>query len=446
MALPESVLIANRGEIAVRIIRTLKRLKIRAIAVYSEADEKALHVEMADEAVFIGGAKPRESYLNMEAILSAAQKTHAQAIHPGYGFLSENTEFSSYVRNAGLIWIGPNPKAIHAMGNKEEARRTMAKAGVPIVPGVEIGGEENDLLEHARNLGYPVMIKASMGGGGIGMKRVEKEEDLKKSWEEARNRAQQAFGDGTLYLEKYIPNPHHVEVQIIGDQHGNAIYLGERECSVQRRYQKVIEEAPSPTITPQTRKEMGETSVRGALSIGYDNAGTMEYLVDSTQGFYFLEMNTRIQVEHPVTEAITGLDLVELQIRVAMGEKLPIDQEDINYRGHAIEARIYAENPKNFLPSPGKITQLFFPDLPRLRIDAGYREGDTVTPFYDPLIAKMIAWEETRDKAIQLLCRGLKESVVEGIKTNIPFLLEVLGDSDFLEGIYTTHLVHKLRP
>jgi acetyl-CoA carboxylase biotin carboxylase subunit len=311
---------------------------------------------------------------------------------------------------------------------------------------VELGGERVKIEEIARELGFPVMIKAAMGGGGIGMKRVEKEDEIRSAWEEAKNRALQAFGDGRVYIEKYIAEPHHVEIQILGDKYGKAIYLGERECSVQRRHQKVIEEAPSPTITDETRNKMGKVSVLGAQAIRYDNAGTMEFLVDNHQNFYFLEMNTRIQVEHPVTEAITGLDLVELQIRIAMGEELPLKQEDIRTKGHAIEARIYAENPKNFYPSPGKITRLSFPELPNLRLDQGYQEGDTVTPFYDPMIAKMIAYGENRDRAIQLLRDALSQTVIEGIKTNIPFILEVLETPDFRMGTYTTHLVHKLRP
>jgi acetyl-CoA carboxylase biotin carboxylase subunit len=441
----KSVLIANRGEIACRIIRTLKAMDIRAIAVYSDADAGARHVEMADDAVHIGEAHPLKSYLDQDAVLAAAKSSGAEAIHPGYGFLSENAGFARRVVAAGLTWIGPHPDAIDKMGNKQAARRTMNDAGVPLVPGADVA--ELEAVRHAAaDLGYPVMIKAAAGGGGIGMKIVWGEDELAAALEEARTRAERSFGDGSVYVEKYVEEPHHIEMQIFGDKHGNVLHIFERECSVQRRHQKVVEESPSPMISDDTRRRMAEAAIRGSHGIGYDNAGTLEFLVDRFQNFYFLEMNTRLQVEHPVTEEVTGLDLVRLQLEVAAGRPLPITQDDVKQSGHAMEFRIYAENPKNFFPAPGTITTLVWPEGEGVRIDTGVREGDTITPFYDPMIAKLITHGRSRDEALSRMRRAVEATRIEGIKTNLPFLLEVLDDPDFRMGNYTTHLIHKLRP
>ncbi len=441
----KSVLIANRGEIACRIIRTLKAMDIRAIAVYSDADTGARHVEMADTAVHIGEAHPLKSYLDQDAVLAAAKSSGAEAIHPGYGFLSENADFARRVMDAGLIWIGPHPDAIDKMGNKQAARRTMGNAGVPLVPGADVS-ELEAVRQAAADLGYPVMIKAAAGGGGIGMKIVWGADEIATALEEARTRAERSFGNGSIYVEKYVEEPHHIEMQIFGDKHGNVLHLYERECSVQRRHQKVVEESPSPMISDDTRRRMAEAAVRGARGIGYDNAGTLEFLVDRFQNFYFLEMNTRLQVEHPVTEEVTGLDLVRLQLEVASGKPLSITQADVRQHGHAIEFRIYAENPKNFYPAPGTISTLVWPEGDGVRIDTGVREGDTITPFYDPMIAKLITHGRSRDEALSRMRRAVEATRIEGIKTNLPFLLEVLDDSDFRMGNYTTHLIHKLRP
>jgi acetyl-CoA carboxylase biotin carboxylase subunit len=441
----EKILVANRGEIAVRVIRTAKKLGIRTVAVYSDADKGLLHVEMADEGVYIGESHPTKSYLSIPSLLSAGEKCKVSAVHPGYGFLSENPQFARAVIEKGWIWIGPNPEAIEAMGHKENARKTMASYGVPIAPGGSVEGPES-ALSFARKIGFPVMVKASLGGGGIGMTKVEREEDLLKALETCRNRARSAFGDESVYLEKYLYRPHHIEVQVIGDSFGNYLVLGERECSVQRRHQKVIEEALSPFLTEEVRKAMYETARAGAQGIRYDNAGTIEFLVDGEKNFYFLEMNTRIQVEHPVTEMITGIDLVELQIRVAHKEPLPVKQEDLRFHGHSIEARVYAEDPKTFFPSPGKLEEFSYPSFEWLRVDTGYRKGDSLTPFYDPLIAKVIVYGETREESISRLKKALRETVIEGVKTNIPFVLKVLENEEFLSGNYTTEIVTKIKP
>jgi len=439
------ILIANRGEIACRMIATAKRMGIETVAIYSEADSEARHVAMADTAQPVGEAHPLKSYLNIEKVLAAAAAAEADAVHPGYGFLSENAAFARRVQEAGLTWIGPHPEAIAEMGDKQRARAAMETAGVPLVPGADVDTAEA-AHDAAKELGYPVMIKAAFGGGGIGMKIVHNADGLDAAWEEARTRAERSFGNATCYLEKYIDEPHHVEIQLFGDKQGNAVHLYERECSLQRRHQKVVEESPSPLISAETRARMCEAALQGARRLHYDNAGTMEFLVDRFQNFYFLEMNTRLQVEHPVTEACTGLDLVEWQIRAAAGESLPVAQDGIRHEGHALEFRIYAESPKNFYPSPGMIKQLTWPASDDVRIDTGVREGDTITPYYDPMIAKLTVHGRNRDEAVAKIQQAINTTTIEGIKTNLPFLAEVLNDPEFRMGAYTTHFIEKLRP
>ncbi|SDY82936.1 acetyl-CoA carboxylase biotin carboxylase subunit [Bacillus sp. 166amftsu] len=438
----QKILIANRGEIAVRIIKTCQKLGIRTVAIYSEADENALHVKLANEAYLVGGPRVQESYLNLEKIIDIAMKTNAEAIHPGYGLLSENPSLAIRCKEEGLVFIGPSEEIIAKMGSKIESRLAMQEANVPVVPGITTNIETaEEAIEIAKQIGYPLMLKASAGGGGIGMQLMETEQTLTKAFESNKTRAQNFFGNGEMYLERYIADAHHIEIQLLADTHGNTVYLWERECSVQRRNQKVIEEAPSPFLDEAARKEMGEVAVQAAKALGYINAGTVEFLVDDEKNFYFLEMNTRLQVEHPVTEEITGLDLVEQQLLIASGEKLSFTQDDINRSGHAIEARIYAEDPKTFFPSPGKITDLTLPE--KVRIDHFLENNVTITPFYDPMIAKVIAHGETRQEAIEKLQNALQELKVEGIKTNTPMLLQVLEDEVFQSGIYTTGFVTK---
>ena len=437
------VLIANRGEIAVRVIRTLKEMGIKSVAVYSDIDRKSLHVNMADEAYPLGGKTSVESYLVMEKIIDIAKKSGAEAIHPGYGFLSENEKFAKLCEENGIVFIGPPPEAINSMGDKVTARRIMEKAGVPIIPGLEKEGlEEEEAFAFAKKVGFPVMIKASAGGGGKGMRKVEREENFAKFFRQAKSEAKSSFGDDRVYIEKFLEEPRHIEIQILGDRYGNVIYLGERECSVQRRHQKVIEEAPSSFISEEMRKEMGETAVKAAKAVGYYNAGTVEFLVDKHKNFYFLEMNTRLQVEHPVTEWITGLDLVEYQVRVAAGEKLDIKQDDVKLRGHAIECRIYAEDPeKNFMPSPGKIEKLLTPSGPGIRDDSGVFEGAEVSLYYDPMISKLSVFAKDRPSAIKRMLRALDEYIVAGIKTNVEFHKKVLNHPDFVNGRYDTTFI-----
>ncbi|MDA1566130.1 acetyl-CoA carboxylase biotin carboxylase subunit [Bacillus cereus] len=438
----QKILIANRGEIAVRIMKTCQKLGIRTVAIYSEADENALHVKMANEAYLVGGPRVQESYLNLEKIIEIAKKTNAEAIHPGYGLLSENPSFPVRCKEEGIVFIGPSEEIITKMGSKIESRIAMQAADVPVVPGITTNIETaEEAIEIAKQIGYPLMLKASAGGGGIGMQLMETEQTLTKAFESNKTRAQNFFGNGEMYLERYIADAHHIEIQLLADTHGNTVYLWERECSVQRRNQKVIEEAPSPFLDEGTRKVMGEVAVQAAKALGYTNAGTVEFLVDDQKNFYFLEMNTRLQVEHPVTEEITGLDLVEQQLLIASGEKLSFTQDDVKRSGHAIEARIYAEDPKTFFPSPGKITDLTLPS--NVRIDHFLENHVTITPFYDPMIAKVIAHGETREEAISKLHDALEELKVEGIKTNTPMLLQVLEDEVFKEGIYTTGFVTK---
>ncbi|KXG09374.1 2-oxoglutarate carboxylase small subunit [Anoxybacillus sp. P3H1B] len=440
----KKVLVANRGEIAARVIRTCRRLGIQTVAIYSEADAASLHVKWADEAYLIGKPRVSESYLNIEKIIEIAKTTKAEAIHPGYGLLSENPAFARRCEEEGIVFIGPNADVIAKMGSKIESRKTMAEAGVPIVPGISFPLQNvEEAMSTAATIGYPIMLKASAGGGGIGMQIVHNEEELRKAFEGNQKRATSFFGDGAMYLEKYIQNPRHIEVQLLADRHGNYVYLWERECSIQRRHQKVIEEAPSLFLDEQTRKKMGETAIQAAKYIGYTNAGTIEFLVDEQKNFYFLEMNTRLQVEHPVTEEITGLDLVEEQLRVAAGEKLGYSQEHIQRRGHAIEVRIYAEDPKTFFPSPGAITAFQLPEGEHIRNETAVQSGMVVTPFYDPMIAKLIVKGENRKEAIDRMLQALDSYQIEGIKTNIPMLKEVLTHPEFQAGHTTTDFVNR---
>ena len=438
----KKVLIANRGEIARRVIRTCKRLNIETVAVYSEADANALHVQEADEAYCIGKPPVAQSYLNSERILEVARESQVEAIHPGYGLLSENAEFARRCTEAGIVFIGPSADVIASMGSKLEARKTMKAAGIPIVEGVEEPIKDvTEAIDLASRIGYPIMLKASAGGGGIGMQLVNHDEELAKAFEGNQKRALSFFGDGTMYMERFVANPHHVEVQILADHEGNVIPLFERECSIQRRNQKVVEEAPSPFISEETRKRMLEASVQAAKHIGYVNAGTIEYLVDTNQQFYFLEMNTRLQVEHPVTEEITGLDLVEAQLQVAAKQPLAFTCDSITREGHAIEVRIYAENPTTFFPSPGTITELELPIGEGIRHECGVEKGSVITPFYDPMISKLVVWGETRQVACERLAQALRDYKVEGIQTNIPMLLKTITHEQFLKGDTTTKFV-----
>ncbi|MFH1810737.1 MAG: acetyl-CoA carboxylase biotin carboxylase subunit [Pseudomonadota bacterium] len=439
------VLIANRGEIAVRVMRSCRERGVKTVAVYSDADRAALHVRFADEAYHIGPSPSRDSYLVAERILDVAKKSGAQAIHPGYGFLSENAGFAQAVADAGLVFIGPPPAAIEAIGHKTRARELMDKANVPVVPGTTSPiADVAEALKIARDIGFPVMLKAAAGGGGKGMRRIDKEEKFNKAFEAASREAVSSFGDGAVYLEKFLEKPRHVEIQIFADGHGNAVHLFERECSVQRRHQKIIEESPSCVVDPEMRRRMGEVAVQAARAVGYVNAGTVEFLVDAHRHFYFLEMNTRLQVEHPVTEWITGLDLVSLQLDVAAGLPLPLEQIPTAPRGHAIEARIYAEDPyRQFLPQPGRIDHLRVPTGPFVRDDSGVYPGSEVTPFYDPMIAKLSVWGTTRDQAIARLDRALEEYTVKGLTTNIAFLRQVLANEVFRSGEYDTGLIEQ---
>jgi acetyl-CoA carboxylase biotin carboxylase subunit len=430
----------------VRVIRACRELGIPSVAVYSDVDRASLHVRKADEAYDIGPAAATESYLNFTKILDVAKRSHADAIHPGYGFLSENAKFAQACADAGVKFIGPNPASMEMMGSKTRARQEMEKAGVPFVPGTSRGLESADEAEQvARKIGYPVMLKAAAGGGGKGMRLVHRPEELKFALEAAQSEAERAFGDREVYIEKAIVNPRHIEMQVLADEHGNTVYLGERECSIQRRHQKVLEESPSPIVDAEMRQRMGDVAVRVARAANYTNAGTVEFLVDQDKNFYFLEMNTRLQVEHPVTELITGLDLVHLQIRIAAGEKLPFRQEDIQIRGHAIECRIYAEDPdNNYFPSPGKITLLLSPSGPGIRRDSGMYEGWTVPIDYDPLLAKLIGYGTDRTQAISRLTRALHEYFVGGIKTNISLFRRILTDADFQAGKVDTGYLDRL--
>jgi acetyl-CoA carboxylase biotin carboxylase subunit len=437
------ILVANRGEIAVRILRACRELGVRAVAVYSDADRASLHVRLADEAYPIGPAPSRESYLVIEKILGVARYAGCDAVHPGYGFLAENPALARACSAAGITFIGPSPEAMERLGSKTAARKIARDVGNPTVPGtLESLAKLEDAVEAARSTGYPVVLKAVSGGGGKGMRLIEREGELAAGWRDAASEAQNAFGDGRLYLEKYLARPRHIEIQVLGDHHGHIIHLGERECSVQRRHQKVIEEAPSPIMTAELRRAMGEAAVKLAHAGGYTNAGTVEFLVDADRKFYFLEMNTRLQVEHPVTEMVTSLDLVKLQIHIASGEPLPLAQQDVALRGHAIECRIYAEDPdNNFFPSPGKILDRHVPAGPGIRLDDGVYAGWTVPNEYDPMLEKLIAWGSDRAEAIARLRRALDKYYASGIKTNVGLFRRILANNDFQSGeIYTRWL------
>ena len=439
------ILVANRGEIAIRVMRACRELGIQTVAVYSDADRDALHVQHADEAIPIGAASPKESYLNADVLIRAALDVKADAIHPGYGFLSESASFAAAVESASLIFIGPSADSIRLMGDKAESKIRMKEAGVPTVPGVEEIESKDEFEKAAGDIGYPVLIKASAGGGGKGMRVVHAEDELPNAIESARREAQNAFGDERLLIEKFVANAHHVEFQVFGDKHGNLLHLFERECSVQRRHQKIIEESPSPLLTPELREEMGNAAVAAAKAVKYYNAGTVEFIVDpDSHKFYFLEMNTRLQVEHPVTELVTGLDLVHWQIRVADGERFAFEQAHFSQRGHAIECRVYAEDPASgFLPSTGKLLQFIEPRGPGIRVDAGFTAGSEVTHFYDPLLAKLIVHAEDRSSALQRMQAALKEFVVHGVVSNIDFLQAVLAHPDFQAGHVTTRWVEQ---
>jgi 3-methylcrotonyl-CoA carboxylase alpha subunit len=446
----DSVLIANRGEIACRIIRTARAMGLRTIAVHSEADANALFVQMADEAHLIGPAPARESYLVIDRIIEVAKRTGAASIHPGYGFLSERAEFAEACAANGIAFVGPPASAIRAMGLKDAAKSLVAQAGVPVVPGYHGARQEPEFLrQKAYEVGYPVLIKAVAGGGGKGMRRVDKVADFESALESAQREAQNAFGDPRVLVEKYVLSPRHIEIQVFADGHGNVVHLFERDCSLQRRHQKVIEEAPAPGMTPEMRAVMGRAAVEAARAVGYVGAGTVEFIADGREGlrpdrFYFMEMNTRLQVEHPVTEGITGVDLVELQFRVASGEPLPFGQEDLAIHGHAVEARLYAEDPeREFLPSTGKLWALDFPHGEGLRIDTGVEAGDEVTPFYDPMIAKVIAHGDTRDEALDRLSEALARTVVAGPKTNVAFLQALCDAPDFRDGVFDTGFIDR---
>jgi len=440
----EKILIANRGEIALRIQRACRELGVKTVAVHSEADADAKYVRLADESVCIGPPPSTHSYLNIPAIISAAEVTDAEAIHPGYGFLSENADFAERVEKSGFVFVGPRPETIRLMGDKISAKRTMVKAGVPVVPGSDgpLPESPDEIVKVARGVGYPVIVKASGGGGGRGMRVVHTEAALLNAVSMTRTEAQAAFGNPTVYLERFFENPRHVEIQVLADEHRNAVYLGDRDCSMQRRHQKIIEEAPAPLINPRLKTRMGERCAEACRKIGYRGAGTFEFLFEKGE-FYFIEMNTRVQVEHPVTEMITGIDIVQAQIRVASGQKLPFKQRDIQFRGHAIECRINAEHPYKFSPSPGRITQFHVPGGPGIRVDSHVYANYFVPPNYDSLIGKVVAWADTREQAIAKMRIALSEMIVEGIDTNLPLHQELMLDSAFLRGGTNIHYLEE---
>jgi acetyl-CoA carboxylase biotin carboxylase subunit len=439
------ILIANRGEIALRIIRAARELGIETVAVHSTADANSLHVRFADQSFCIGPPPSKESYLNMPALLSAAEVSGADAIHPGYGFLSENAEFAEMVTHSGLGWIGPRPEMIRMMGNKIRAKEAMKEAGLPQLPGSEgVVPDERDLVRLAEKIGYPVILKAAAGGGGRGMKIVREKEQLAPMYRTASAEALAAFGNGDMYVERYVERPRHIEIQIVADEHGNVVHFGERECSVQRRHQKMLEEAPSPALNDRLRERMGRVAVEAMRRVRYNNVGTVEFLLDERSDFYFMEMNTRIQVEHPVTEAVTGIDLLKEQVRLAAGEELGRTQKSIGLKGHAIECRINAEDPVTFAPSPGLITAYNPPGGLGVRIDSAAYEQYRVLPYYDSMVAKLIVQADSRPAAIMRMRRALEEYIVEGIKTNIPFHKKLLMYEPFVQGRYDTRLVEKL--
>ncbi|MBN2597490.1 MAG: acetyl-CoA carboxylase biotin carboxylase subunit [Marinifilaceae bacterium] len=439
------VLVANRGEIALRVMRSCRELGILSVAVYSDVDRTSMHVRYADQAIHIGAATSAESYLNIDKIINAAKLVKADAIHPGYGFLSENAEFSKRCEKEGIIFIGPTPEVIATMGDKITARQTMIKSGVPVVPGTKENlKDESTILKTVREIGLPVMIKASAGGGGKGMRMIDKEENILEGLRAAKSEAMASFGDDAVYIEKYISSPHHIEFQILGDKHGNVIHLCERECSVQRRHQKVVEETPSPLMTSELRAQMGEHAVAAAKAVNYHGAGTIEFLVDNDHNYYFLEMNTRLQVEHPITERVTGYDLVKQQILIAEGQELKMKQEDIFQFGHAIECRIYAEDTdNNFMPSPGVITHITEPMGLGVRTDGYVYEGYEIPIHYDPMISKLIIWARTREEAIERMRRALFEYKITGVKTSIKYLEKIMDCPDFRNGTYDTHFIQK---
>jgi acetyl-CoA carboxylase biotin carboxylase subunit len=441
----QKILIANRGEIALRVIRACREMGIRSVAIYSEGDRDSLHVALADEAVCIGPPESAQSYLNIPRVMSAVEISKADAIHPGYGFLAENSHFAEVCQACKVTFIGPGPESIRLMGDKVQARQTVAAAGVPVVQGSALAvGSPEEARAMAAEIGYPVIIKATAGGGGRGMRIVRAEEDLAKALQTAQGEAAAAFGNPAVYIERYVRNPRHVEFQILADAHGQVLHLGERDCSIQRRHQKLIEESPSPAMTPALREAMGKAAVASARAVGYVNAGTIEFLLDEDGRFYFMEMNTRIQVEHPVTEEVVGLDLVKLQVRIAAGEHLPFRQEEVVLRGHAIECRVNAEDPEEFLPSPGKITTLRLPGGPGVRVDTHAYAGYTVPPYYDSLLAKLIVRGQDRAEALSRMRRALQEFIIQGVKTTIPFHLRVMDHPDFVKGAVSTNFLDRL--
>ncbi len=444
----KKILIANRGEIAVRVINACREMNIPTVAVYSDADRTALHVQLADEAVHIGPASPLESYLNIEKLINTAKENGADAVHPGYGFLSEKAEFAKACEGAGLTFIGPKAEVISLVGSKVECRQTMIEAGIPLVPGMmKEGVNTEELTAEASKIGYPILVKASAGGGGKGMRVVNSEEELSDAVDTARREAMNAFNDGTVYIEKCIVNPRHIEFQILGDNYGNIVHLFERECSIQRRHQKIVEETPSVALSEELRTEMGQMAVNVAKAVNYTNAGTVECLLDQEGRYYFLEVNARIQVEHPVTEMVTGVDLVKWQIKIAAGEEMTLKQEDLRQNGHSIECRIYAEDPaNNFFPSPGKVLFMKEPTGPGIRNDCGIYSGFNVTPDYDPILSKLVVWAEDRDGAVDRMILALKEYVILGIKTPIRFLKEVMAHPEFRKGNTFTDFITKNFP
>lgn len=441
----KKILIANRGEIAVRIIRACREMGIRTVAIYSEADKEALHTKLADEAICIGPASSNKSYLNIKAILEAICLTGSDSVHPGFGFLSENVTFAKMCEEIGIKFIGPNYKLIELLGNKSKAKETMKKVGVPVVPGSEgIIKSKKEAVELAEKIKYPVILKASAGGGGRGIRVAYSKAELEKEYDIVRQEAKVSFNDDSIYIEKFIENPRHIEIQVLADEKGNCIHLGERDCSIQRRNQKVLEETPSQILNEETRKEMGEIAVKAVKKIGYSNAGTIEFLVDKNKDFYFMEMNTRVQVEHPVTEMVTGVDIIKEQIKIASGENLSYKQEEIEIKGHSMEVRINAENPeKNFMPAPGMITGLHLPGGNGIRVDTAIYDGYNVPPTYDSMLAKLIVYGKNREESILKMRSALSETVIEGITTNIDFLLKILKNKDFQDNNYDTSFIAK---
>ncbi len=445
MKIIKKILVANRGEIAIRIMRTCRELGIDTVAIYSDADRTSLHVRYAHEAYYVGKSPSTESYLNIDKIIKIARSSQSDAVHPGYGFLSENSSFARRCTEEGIIFIGPSPEVIEQMGDKIEARKAMTEAGIPVVPGTEGSiNTEEEALEAIEKIGLPVMIKASAGGGGKGMRLVHTKDQILPGIRAARSEALSAFNDDAIYIEKYIGSPHHIEFQVLADEHGNAVHLFERECSIQRRHQKMIEETPSPLMTEELRETMGQHAVEAAKAVKYTGAGTIEFLVDDDLNFYFLEMNTRLQVEHPITERVTGIDLVKEQILVAMGQKLSFKQEDLSQRGHSIECRVYAEDSdNNFMPSPGKIHKISQPLGLGVRTDGYVYEGYEIPIYYDPMISKLIVWGKTREEAIRRMQRALYEYKITGVKTSLKFLERIMRSKDFFEGNYNTHFIEK---